>query len=120
MKLKLIKSEFVINIGSWFSCSDIIGTQILFWLFVDDIDKWNKRPLSLNHEKIHFEQGKELLFIGFWLLYGLNYLINLFRFKFDTGKAYRNIVFEKEAYGMQHDLTYISKRKRYNWVKWLP
>ena len=86
MKLKLIQSDFVVNIGSFFTGTNIIGTQILFWLFVDDIDKWNKRPLSLNHENIHFEQGKELLFIGFWLLYGLNYLINLFRYKFDTKK----------------------------------
>lgn len=119
MKLKLIESELVMKIASWFSGSNIIGTQFAFWLFVDDIEKWKKRPLSLNHEYIHFEQGKELLFIGFWFLYGLNYLINLFRYKFDTGKAYRMIVFEQEAYDMQSNPDYLSKRVRYNWIAWL-
>ena len=119
MKLKLIQSDLVMKIAAFFSGSNIIGTQIMFWLFVDDIEKWKKRPLSLNHEYIHFEQGKELLFIGFWLLYALNYLINLFRYKFDSGKAYRMIVFEQEAYDKQNDMNYLSKRNRYNWVKWL-
>ena len=119
MKLKLIQSDLIMKIASFFSGSDIIGTQIMFWLFVDDLEKWKKRPLSLNHEYIHFEQGKELLFIGFWLLYALNYLINLFRYKFDSGTAYRYIVFECEAYDKQSDMNYLSKRKPYNWVKWL-
>jgi len=119
MKLKLIQSNLVMKIASFFSGSNITGTQIMFWLFVHDLKYWENRPSKLNHENIHFEQGKELLFIGFWLLYGLNYLINLFRYKFDTYRAYKMIVFEREAYGNESDLTYISKRKRYNWVKWL-
>ena len=119
MKLKLIQSDLVIKIASWFSGSDIIGVQILFLLFVSDLKYWENRKILLNHEYIHFEQGKELLFVGFWLLYGLNYLINLFRYKFDTRKSYKMIVFEREAYGKQSDLNYLSKRERYNWIKWL-
>ena len=118
MKLKLIQSDLVIKISSWISGSNIIGTQILFWLFVHDLKSWKNKPIRLNHENIHFEQGKELLFVGFWLLYSLNYVINLFRYKFDNRKAYRNIVFEKEAYDMERDLTYISKRLSYNWISW--
>ncbi len=119
MKLILIQSDLVIKIGSFFSGGNTIGVQIAFWLFVDSIEKWEKRPLSLNHEYIHFKQGKELLFIGFWLLYVLNYLFNLFRFNFDSHEAYINIAFEREAYENQRNFNYISKRKKYNWVKWL-
>ena len=93
MKLKLIESKLIMKIASWLSGSNIIGTQILFWLFVDDKEKWKGigYEVNLNHENIHFEQGKELLFIGFWLLYSLNYVINLFRYKFDNRKAYRKV-----------------------------
>lgn len=119
MKLILVQSDFVMKIASFFSGSNIIGMQIAFWLFVDDIEKWKKRPLSLNHEYIHFEQGKELWFLGFWLLYVLNYLINLFRYKFDNHEAYIMIAFEREAYENQRNFSYVSKRKKYNWIKWL-
>lgn len=117
--LIIIESKLVMKIASFFSGSNIIGTQIMFWLFVDDAEKWKRRPLSMNHENIHFAQGKELLFIGFWILYVINYLINLIRYKFDNSEAYINIVFEKEAYGKQSDFDYLSKRKPYNWIKWL-
>lgn len=55
MKLKLIKSDLIIKTASFFSGSNIIGTQILFWLFVHDLKYWKHRPAKLNHENIHFE-----------------------------------------------------------------
>ena len=117
MKLILIESEFSVfirDIASWFSGKNIIGTQLFIWLFVDNIEKWENNKVDLNHENIHLRQGVELLFIGFWLLYGLNYLINLI--KFDKSKAYKSIVFEKEAYDNEKDLTY---SKYYGWIKYL-
>jgi len=117
MKLILIESGFSVfirNIASWFSDRNIIGIQLFVWLFVDDKEKWQNNKVDLNHENIHFRQGVELLFIGFWILYGLNYLINLA--KFDKYKAYRSIVFEKEAYNNEKDLTY---NKYYEWIKYL-
>ena len=114
MKLILIESKFMMKIASWFSSRNIIGTQILFWLFIDNLENWKNNKVNLNHENIHFRQGLELLFIGFWLLYGLNYLINLI--KFDKQKAYTNIIFEKEAYDNEKDLSYSSY---YGWTKYL-
>ena len=73
----------------------------------------------MNHENIHFRQGKELLFVGFWILYILNYLINLVMFNFNRKLAYKNIIFEKEAYSMEKSLDYLSKRKPYAFIKWL-
>lgn len=118
MKLIIIKSLKFIKISCWFSGSNIIGIQVFIWLFVHDLEYWEDHTIKLNHENIHFQQGKELLFIGFWLLYGANYLINLFVFKFNRKLAYKNIIFEKEAYKMEGIPDYLSKRKPYSFLKY--
>ncbi len=64
----------------------------------------------INHEKIHIRQQLELLFVFFLLIYGIDYLIKLIKYK-DRKKAYRNIVFEREAYANQYDLKYLKNRK---------
>ncbi len=75
------------------------------------------KPLSsriLNHENIHNVQMKELLFVGFCLLYVIDWIILLFKRK-NAKEAYRNIRFEKEAYANDNDLHYIKNRKKYSW-----
>ena len=55
----------------------------------------------LNHESIHTEQMKELLYIGFYIIYFLEWL-------------FRSCVsFEKEAYDNEDDLNYLDKRKHF-------
>ncbi|MDY3481526.1 hypothetical protein PG585_10930, partial [Riemerella anatipestifer] len=51
-----------------------------------------------------------LLILPFFVWYGLNYLWNLFRYK-NHRQAYRNIIFEREAYENQNDLEYLKNRK---------
>lgn len=63
---------------------------------------------TLNHEKIHFAQQKELLILGFFLLYLLYWIIY----------GYKNIPFEKEAYGNSDNFKYLEKRKRNNWINY--
>ena len=72
----------------------------------------------INHESIHYEQEKELGYIGFYLLYILEYLYNRVKYK-NAYKAYHEVSFEKEAYANQSDLSYISNRKKYSWLKYL-
>ncbi|MFC3561248.1 hypothetical protein [Pedobacter jamesrossensis] len=69
----------------------------------------------VNHEKIHLRQQLELLVFPFYLLYLINYLINLLRYK-KHDLAYRKIIFEKEAYRYENDLNYL---KNGNWFGWL-
>lgn len=73
-------------------------------------------PLSgriKNHEAIHTAQGKELLWIFFYLLYGLEWFIRLIQYR--NGKlAYRNISFEKEAYNNDKNTTYLNNRRLYS------
>lgn len=70
------------------------------------------RPLSkeaMNHEAIHTEQMKELLYIGFYLCYVIEWLVRLFM----KGNAYRNLSFEKEAYNCQHIPNYTQIRQKF-------
>ena len=70
------------------------------------------RPLSVttvNHEAIHTAQMRELLYLGFYLSYLIEWLVRLFL----KGDAYRNISFEKEAYACQHIPGYALSRRHF-------
>lgn len=78
---------------------------------------WRKlNPVERNHEYIHTLQQRELLFVGFYLWYVLEWLFRLILHRNAT-KAYFAIRFEQEAYAHQSELNYVSKRKHYNWLK---
>ena len=70
---------------------------------------------TLNHEKIHTAQIKEMLYVFFYLWYIIEWLIRLFM----KGDAYRNISFEKEAYNNENDLNYLHSRKRFGFAKYI-
>ena len=93
------------------TCVNLFGT-----LWTRDkswIDKY-----VVNHEIIHTQQQKELLFIPFYILYILEWLFRLIQYR-NQNKAYRNISFEREAYKHGDDLTYLSKRKPYSWINFI-
>jgi hypothetical protein len=81
----------------------------------------NKSLLSdavvLNHERIHLKQQAELLVIPFYVLYLINYLANLVKYR-NHNKAYLNIVFEREAYANEADMNYLKSRKGYCWRRY--
>jgi len=71
------------------------------------------------HETIHTKQMQELLYVFFYLAYGLEWAYRLLftkdRF---SHQAYRNISFEKEAYSRQAEAGYLEKRKHFaQWRK---
>jgi hypothetical protein len=70
----------------------------------------------INHEKIHLRQQLELLIFPFYLLYLFSYLINLIRYR-NHDLAYRNIVFEREAYDHEANLDYLKNGNWYGWIK---
>lgn len=76
-----------------------------------------KRPLSdveLNHERIHAAQQRELLFLPFFLWYGIEWLVLLLKYRNAT-KAYFHIRFEQEAYRHERDLHYLDTRRHYRY-----
>jgi hypothetical protein len=71
----------------------------------------------MNHERIHLRQQLELLVLPFFVLYGLDYLVNLIVYR-DRRKAYLNIVFEREAYENEKDLEYLKSRSFWRFLKY--
>src|SRR5690349_7268448 len=69
-----------------------------------------KDAALINHERIHHRQQLELLLLPFYLLYLSNYIFNRFRYHTHQ-EAYRNIIFEREAYSNDMDPDYLKKRK---------
>lgn len=75
---------------------------------------------SINHEKIHTAQMKEMLYIFFYLWYTIEYLIIFIcRFKDSQHNKYRDISLEEEAHNNDKNLDYLNTRKHYTWWKYI-
>lgn len=72
--------------------------------------------ILINHESIHIEQYKELLFLGFFLIYAYDFMKAIFS-GHSWESAYHEIRLEKEAYAHEADKDYLKSRRRYNWFK---
>lgn len=72
---------------------------------------------TINHESIHTAQMKELLYIGFYIWYFIEWIVQLIINIKHPSKAYFAIRFEKEAHIHQSDKNYLKHRKPYNWIK---
>lgn len=73
--------------------------------------------IDINHEAIHTEQMKEMLYIFFYIWYFIEWIV---RKLFTKDDAYKMISFEVEAYKYQDDLNYLQwVRKHYNWIKYI-
>jgi hypothetical protein len=79
---------------------------------------WRNSPTTVRHEKIHWEQQKEMGGILFYVWYLVEYLFRLIRYR-NADKAYRAISFELEAHIYSWDDQYLRTRKRYAWIKFL-
>jgi hypothetical protein len=90
------------------------GFSFFIFIWISKLEK-NQQRLIL-HEKIHFRQQLELLFIFHWLMYGTFYLIS--RLKGQRHYiAYRFNPFEIEAYQHDSDEHYLSRRKPFAWIR---
>jgi hypothetical protein len=72
----------------------------------------------INHESIHVKQQAEMLVIPFYLLYGLSYLWNIFKYRGNIKLAYRKIPFEQEAFANEDNYNYLTTRRFWSWVKY--
>ncbi|MBR3014818.1 MAG: hypothetical protein IKH69_07330, partial [Bacteroidaceae bacterium] len=66
-------------------------------------------------ERIHTRQMLEMLIVGFYLWYVVEWLLRLPQ----KGSAYRHISLEREAYAHEHDLGYLEHRKHFAWWRYL-
>lgn len=72
----------------------------------------------LRHESIHARQQKELLLVGFLIVYAVLWLVYLLRW-LSFARAYRDHPMEQEAYTHEDDATYLSNRRWCAWAAFL-
>lgn len=97
---------------SWFITINAI-TIYPFIIFRNETD-----DVTINHERIHIVQQRELLVLPFYVLYVGYWLINKFVHKEDSRIAYYNIPFEIEAYQNDENFSYLLNRKWFSWRKY--
>jgi hypothetical protein len=69
----------------------------------------------IQHELIHTAQMREMLYVGFYLWYIVEWLVRIPM----KGNAYFNISFEREAYLHMYETNYLLKRKHFKWMKYI-
>ena len=69
-------------------------------------------PSEWRHEHIHTLQQRELLFVGFFIWYIVEWLVRLLQYR-NAKRAYLNISFEREAYAHESDKHYEQHRHHY-------
>lgn len=108
------RNEVLFDRGTYID-QDVLA-QIKF--YKELIEKYPSIKAKLfNHESIHTAQMKEMLYIFFYLWYGLEWLIRWVGCGFKSKKAYRNISFEREAYSNDADLEYLKNRRLFFWLR---
>ena len=93
-------------------------TGLSFFIFIW-VSRVTKDEVKLvRHEKIHFLQQLEMLFIFHWLLYAFFYV--LARAKgHGHYVSYRHNPFELEAYEHEGDDAYLKTRKLFAWIRYI-
>ena len=110
MKPIIIKNSRIPKLLSW-----VLNVRAIA-LFPFIIIKDEGDEVIINHESIHIQQQKELLVVGFYIWYLLDYLYMLVKYR-DPRSAYYSNIFEKEAYENQGDPDYLSKRNFWNFIR---
>lgn len=107
--MKIIYNDFIPFKG--YKAINLFG-----FLFTRNI--YTLSDVDINHESIHTEQMKEMLYIPFYIWYMIEWLIRLVSYG-DAKLAYKTISFELEASSNQQDENYLKNRKRFAWFKYI-
>ena len=115
-------------------------SAMALWPFIFVRNDAHYNVITERHERIHFEQQKEMLVIGaaialvlavcgcgwwslfalplFFYWYGIERLIKWAYYR-NRMTAYKNISFEREAYANQNNVAYLDERKPYAFLKYI-
>jgi len=114
MKPIIIYSDKILDRLSWFF--KVGGISLFPFIILRERYKGTvEGEETVTHETIHFKQALETLIIGFYIIYAINFVINLFIYSHHV-VAYKNILFEKEAYNNQGNKDYLAKRRLFAWI----
>ena len=118
MKTPIIKynDKFLDRIGLFMRIGGItLWPYVILREIYNSTPPWRRKAARIiNHETIHIKQQEEMLILPFYIWYVAEWFIKLF---FYGKQAYYNISFEREAYDNDDNLSYLSNRKHYAWIK---
>lgn len=100
----------------WFPPNGFVAIMLLRWLIVREGCRISER--LIRHETIHMKQQREMLYLPFFLWYGIEFLFRLCQYR-NWSNAYRNISFEREAYTNDKDTNYLNLRVKFAWINYL-
>lgn len=93
-------------------------TGLSFFIFIWITRQPHDQTQLVRHEKIHFWQQVEMLFIFHWVFYAFFYVLGRVNGQCHY-VAYRYNPFELEAFTHDPDATYLEKRKPFAWVRYV-
>lgn len=105
--MKIVYNNFIPFKG--FKCINLFGV-----LFVRRGCFMNEK--DFNHETIHTAQMKEMLYVGFYVWYFVEWLLELCHY---GTTAYHTNTFEREAFDNDKDLTYLVNRPKFAWLDYI-
>lgn len=108
--MKIIRNKFIPFKG--FKAINLFGV-----LFVRE-ECFPLDAVDERHEEIHTKQMKEMLYVGFYVWYLLEWIVRLL-ICLDFKKAYRNVSFEREARYGELCRYYFDVRRRWSWFTFL-
>lgn len=115
--MKIIYNRIIPPTG--YSAINLFGIVFIRKEYEELYQKYPERlERTIRHESIHTAQMKELLWLFFYLWYGIEWVIRIIQY-WDRKKAYYNISFEREAYANEMDVEYLKKRKFYSLTKYI-
>ncbi|WP_310556845.1 hypothetical protein [Flavobacterium sp.] len=105
----LVVSKYLIPKG-------YVGLTVFPFIILKD-KKHKSNEGTINHEKIHIRQQLELLVLPFYIWYFTDLFFKYLKYR-DFQKAYRNILFEREAYANEKDLNYLKSRSFWKFLNY--
>lgn len=105
--MKIIYNNFIPFKG--FKCINLFGV-----LFVRRGCFMNEK--DFNHEAIHTAQMKEMLYVGFYVWYFVEWLLELCHY---GTTAYHTNTFEREAFANDDNLIYLDNRPKFAWLDYV-
>jgi hypothetical protein len=76
-------------------------------------------PIFINHERIHFRQQIETLFVGSWALFIIEDIYSRLFLQLKAPDYYLYRAEEQEAYRNQHDMDYLRRRKWFSLLRYI-
>ena len=93
----------IIKLDSWLDLCDAKAQAHFGFLIIVKSDlKESEYDKIIKHESVHLRQQKECFIVPFYFAYLSNYFYNVIKYG-DKNRAYREVVFEKEAMRVENE-----------------